>query len=203
MMGKRYRWGRRSALTLLGFMVVLSLSALLFGWVERVRNANEEYAVYSAYLSEGLLNEGHDWTVDVPVQVVVADTTKSGGNPRWQALYLLGNGAHFDKLDTSTRVSYLLRNLFHTRIAPKFVLPSRATVALTSESDYGSSDFQKRYPRSLGLVVLSGVGFNPTRTQAMFYIDHFCGLCGGGRYVLMEKVDGSWLVRGERYTWIS
>jgi hypothetical protein len=36
-----------------------------------------------------------------------------------------------------------------------------------------------------------GVGFNPSRTQAVFYIDHFCGLCGGGRYVLMEKIYGA------------
>jgi hypothetical protein len=55
----------------------------------------------------------------------------------------------------------------------------------------------------MGLIILSGVGFNPARTQAVFYIDHFCGLCGGGRYVLMEKINGSWRVRGEHYIWIS
>lgn len=51
--------------------------------------------------------------------------------------------------------------------------------------------------------MLSGVGFNLTRTEAVFYIDHFFGLCGGGRYVLMEKVNGGWLVRDEHYTRIS
>jgi hypothetical protein len=55
----------------------------------------------------------------------------------------------------------------------------------------------------MGLIVLSGVGFNPSHSQAMFYIDHFCGLCGGGRYVLLEKVDGVWHVRDEHYVWIS
>jgi hypothetical protein len=83
------------------------------------------------------------------------------------------------------------------------VLPSRAKVALTPQSDYGSPEFQKKFPDNLGFVALSGVGFNPSRTQAVFYIDHFCGLCGGGRYVLMEKIDGGWRVRGEHYTWIS
>jgi len=55
----------------------------------------------------------------------------------------------------------------------------------------------------MGLVVLSGVGFNLSQSQAVFYINHFCGLCGGGRYVLMEKVDGVWRVRDEHYVWIS
>jgi len=199
MRDKSRRWTRRIALTLLG----LTLSVLVFAWEERIRNANEEYAVYSAYLTKGLLNDAHDWSADVPVQVVIADTTKPAGSWRLRALYLLDNRVHFDGLSVSTRVSYLLRNLLSTRISPKFVLPSRADLALTSESDYGSPDFQKKYPRNVGLVVLSGVGFNPTRTQAVFYIDHFCGLCGGGRYVFMEKLDGAWLVQEEHYTWIS
>jgi hypothetical protein len=178
------------------------------GWTERERNADEEYAVYSAYLSEGLLNDAHDWSVGGPVQVVIQDVTTVGGNLRLRALYVLDGRVHFDQLQTSTRASYLLRNLFQTRIRPKFVLPSRATAALASQSDiqshfYGSPEFQKKFPHNLGFITLSGVGFNPTRTQAVFYIDHFCGLCGGGRYVLMEKINGSWRVLDEHSTWIS
>jgi hypothetical protein len=186
---------------LLLLAVVTVLGSL--GWAERERNADEEYAVYSAYLSEGLLNDPHDWSVGGPVQVVVWDTTRAGGNLRFRALYVLDGRVRFKKLQTLTRVSYLLRNLFQTRILPKFALPSRATVAFTSQSDYFSPDFQKKFPRNLGLISLSGVGFNAHRTQAVFYIDHFCGLCGGGRYVLMEKLDGFWRVRDEHYTWIS
>jgi hypothetical protein len=190
---------RRAVLFLLGTIAVLVTA----GWAERERNADEEYAVYSAYLSEGLLNDAHDWSVGGPVKVVVRNTTKAGGNLRLRALYMLDGRVHFDQLYTSTRISYFVRNLFQTRILPRFVLPSRAIVALASQSDYGSPEFQKEFPHNLGLIVLSGVGFNLTRTQAVFYIDHFCGLCGGGRYVLMEKINGSWRVRGERYTWIS
>lgn len=196
---KARRRVRRTVLLLLAAIVLLAAA----GWAERERNANEEYAVYSAYLSEGLLNDAHDWSVGGPVQVVIRDTTISGGNLRLRTLYGLAARVHFDQLHTSTRASYLLRNLFQTRILPTFVLPSRATLVLTSQSDYGSPEFQKNFPHNLGLVALSGVGFNPTRTQAVFYLDHFCGLCGGRRYVLMEKVDGSWRVRDEHYTWIS
>ena len=61
----------------------------------------------------------------------------------------------------------------------------------------------KKVPTEHGLVALSGVGFNSSQSQAVFFIDHFCGLCGGGRYVLMEKVSGVWHVRDEHYIWIS
>jgi hypothetical protein len=201
---KSRRRTRRTIIFLLASVAVLAAA----GWAERERNADEEYAVYSAYLSEGLLNDAHDWSVGGPVQVVVKDRTIAGGNLRLRALYVMDGRVQFDQLHTSTRANYLVRNLFQTRILPKFVLPRRATVALATQSDiqsdsYGSIEFQKRFPHNLGFITLSGVGFNPTRTQALFYIDHFCGLCGGGRYVLMEKVNGSWRVLDEHYTWVS
>jgi hypothetical protein len=195
------KWRRRIRRTVLYFVAGVAVLAA-GGWTERERNTDEEYAVYSAYLSEGLLNDAHDWSVGEPVQVVVQDLTTAGGNLRSRALHMLGR-LHFEQLHSSTRASYLLRNLFTTRIQSKFVLPSRATVAITSDFEYGSADFQKKFPHNLGFIALSGVGFNPCRTQAVFYIDHFCGLCGGGRYILMEKIDGAWRVRDEHYTWIS
>jgi hypothetical protein len=197
--GRLRRRIRNVVVLLLGIARVLAAA----GWAERERNADQEYSVYSAYLSEGLSNDAHDWSVGGPVEVVVRDTTGVGGNLRWRLLYLFDGHGQFHQLRTSTRASYLVRNLFRTRIASKFVLPSRATVAITSEFDFNSPDFQEKFAHNLGFIALSGVGFNPSRTQAVFYIDYFCGLCGGGRYVLMEKVEGSWRVREEHYTWIS
>lgn len=194
----RRRIGRIAAISIIAAMI-LGAS----GWAERERNKEEEYSVYSAYLSEGLLNDAHDWSVGGPVQVVIQDRTISGANLRFRLLYLLDGRVHFDELHTLTRVSYLVRNLFQTQILPKLKLPSRATVHLSTQSDYGSAEFQKKFPRNMGLVVFSGVGFNPSRTQALFYINHFCGLCGGGRYVLMEKLNGVWRVQTEHYIWIS
>jgi len=187
--------------TVLIFAVVVLLVA--FGWLEQERNKEEEYAVYSAYLSEGLLNDAHDWSTGGPVQVVISDRTMSGSNLRFRLFYLFDGRVRFSELHTLTEASYLVRNLFRTRIQAKFLLPGRATACLTADADYFSPEFQRRFPRNMGLVVLSGVGFNPSRSQAVFYINHFCGLCGGGRYVLMEKVSGVWHVRDEHYTWIS
>lgn len=190
---------RRTIIVSISVAVVLVSCA----WSERVRNEQEEYKVYSAYLSEDLLNDAHDWSIGGPVQVVIADRAISGGNLRFPLFSLFDRRVDFDELQTSTRASYLARNLFRTRIESKFALPARATACVTPEGEYGSPAFQEKFPRNMGLVTLPGVGFNPSKTQAVFYINHFCGLCGGGRYVLMEKVNGAWRVKDEHYTWIS
>jgi hypothetical protein len=180
----------------------LTIAVITLSWVERTRNADEEYAVYSAYLSYGLLNDAHDWSAGPPIQVVIEDTTRIGANLRWWRLYPLDGRVRFDQLYKSTRASFIVRNLLRTRLQPKFHLPSRAKVAFTSIS-VDSPDFRMKYPNIMGLVRLSGVGFDTGHVQAVFYIDHLCGLCGGGRYVLMEKINGSWRVKDEPYTWIS
>lgn len=66
-----------------------------------------------------------------------------------------------------------------------------------------SNDFAAHFPISLGSIAVSRAGVNLAETEAIFYIDHFCGLCGGGRYVLMRKINGTWKVVSEHYTWIS
>lgn len=165
---------RRAAVLLITVAVIL----VGLSWVERERNKEEEYAVYSAYLSEGLLNDAHDLSTGGPVQVVIRDTTLPPGNLRFRLFYLFDGRARFGELHTLTLASYLARNLFQTRIQGKFVLPKRATVCFTPDSEYFSPEFQRKFPRNMGLVALSGVGFNPSRSQAVFYIDHFCGLCG-------------------------
>ena len=193
---------RRIRFIALSFLAVVGILAVA-EWAEGRRCAGEEYAVYSAYLSDGLLSDAHDWGSSGPVQVVVKNTTSVSENLRIKALYVFDGRADFNQLERSTRASYLVRNIFSARLLPNFRLPRFATLALASRSDYFSPEFQKEFPNNQGLIALSGVGFNRTRTQAVFYVDHFCGLCGGGRYVLMAKVDGAWHVQEEHSTWIS
>jgi len=201
--GKFHRWVRVSVVVLLGFPTGLIVSVLTLNGIERSRNAEEEYAVYSAYLSEGILNDAHDWSVGPSIQVVIEDSKRVGANLRWWWLYPFDRRVASDQLQKTTYASFIVSNLFQTQMKPNIRLPGRAQPILASESKILSADFQKRFPNNLGYVVLSAVGVNREQSQAVFYIDHFCGLCGGGRYVLMEKVNGSWQVRGERFTWIS
>jgi hypothetical protein len=59
------------------------------------------------------------------------------------------------------------------------------------------------FPKAAGYFALSHVGFNADCTQALLYVEHICGLCGHGGYVLMRKVDGRWTVETEAGTWVS
>lgn len=194
-------WRRIRRLAVLSVAAAGLLAAA--GWTELERNKEEEYAVYSAYLSDGLLNDVHDWSVGGPVRVVIRDRTIARVNLRLRLFYLFDGRVRFAELHKLTLLSYLVRNLFQTRLQPKFELPSRAKVYFTPQSEYWSEQFYQEFPHNMGLVVLSGVGFNPSHSQAVFHIDHFCGLCGGGRYVLMEKIDGVWRVQDEHYLWVA
>jgi len=70
----------------------------------------------------------------------------------------------------------------------------RYTIRHQSDS-YGSIEFQKRFPPQLGIHHPSGVGFNPTRTQACL---HRPLLWTVRRWTVRaeEKVNGSWRVAG-------
>lgn len=51
--------------------------------------------------------------------------------------------------------------------------------------------FYKKYPNSSGVLFFSQVGLNDRHDQAFVYVARTCGgLCGGGEYVLLNKVNG-------------
>ena len=57
----------------------------------------------------------------------------------------------------------------------------------------GWDAFYKRYPGSGGYVIVSAVGFNRGKSQAIVYTGSVCGnLCGRWSFHLLEKVDGNW-----------
>lgn len=64
--------------------------------------------------------------------------------------------------------------------------------------------FYKKYPNSSGLAFFSKVGFNDRHDQAFVYVGRSCGgLCGSGEYVLLNKVNGQWVVCNEQGLWVS
>jgi hypothetical protein len=53
--------------------------------------------------------------------------------------------------------------------------------------------FYERHPQSGGWVELSPVGFNKTKTIAVVYVGHHCGLsCGGGTFYILQKKGQRW-----------
>jgi len=185
--------------------VLLALLALLFA-LEQRRTQAEMGTILSAYLSDEVLHNVHDWGSGHGVQMIVQLEAQSPGNWRWRWSFLLDRGSWFPESSRTSRISFFLSNVFSTDVRAELHLPSGVKPIFVSRQELERTepnDFQSRSGNNLGYVAVSHVGLNLTNSEAIFYIDHFCGLCGGGGYVLMRKVNGVWRVAAQHSTWVS
>jgi len=163
--------------------------------------------ILSAYLTEGVLQGVHDWGSGQSILVVLQREVQTPGTWRLRWLYAFDNRLKLADSSFATRCSFTLNNALPTELHFGLHLPVGVTTAFASRNDLGrtvfTGKFQVRYPNNMGYIAISRAGLNSNKTEAIFYVDHFCGQCGGGRYVLMRKVNGIWKVIGELYTWIS
>lgn len=98
--------------------------------------------------------------------------------------------------------AFLSANLHPGRFQRSFILPVPYQLVASSEikSIFGTRGdvwgrYYEKYPNARGLLSLSRVGFHSDGDQAAFYISNSCGgLCGGGYFVIMEKVHSNWKV---------
>jgi hypothetical protein len=198
---------RRTAVRGVCVFLILLLCVLALAAAEQRRTESELAAVVSAYLSDGILQDAHDWGSGRSVLVVLQREAQVPGMRRWRWLSPFDNRLKFNGSSVVTRSSFSLSNALPSRLQITLQLPAGVTSAVVSRKELergaGTDEFQKRFPNSLGYVVVSQAGFNFNKSEAIFYIDHFCGLCGGGRYVLMRKTEGTWKVVDEHYTWVS
>lgn len=112
----------------------------------------------------------------------------------------------FAQTSKITRGSFFLNSVFSRNLSTDVRLPSGARAVFVNPSDLGAKvgDIEARFPDNFGYFVVSHVGLNLNNTEALFYVDHFCGgLCGGGAYFLMRKANGVWHVVDRRDTWVS
>jgi hypothetical protein len=187
---------------------------------EQRRTRSETGAVLSALFSQGVLHDMDKWSGGRTVEIVIQS------NPACRMCSVDGNGpdrlswfapslswresslsdAWFAQSSRITRASFFLNSVFSTDVSTDLHLPSGARAAFVSASELGTkaSDFEARFPNNLGFFVVSPVGLNLNNTEALLYVERFCGgLCGGGEYVLMRKVDGVWRVVDRHGTWVS
>ena len=64
--------------------------------------------------------------------------------------------------------------------------------------------FYNRYPDAPGIITFSRVGFNKTMEQALVYLGIQSNwLAGFGNFYLLEKINGSWVIKEQVMSWIS
>jgi hypothetical protein len=186
--------------------VVLLAGVVVLVVVEQQRTQAELGAVLSAYLSDEVRHNAHDWGSGRGIQIVLQREAQQPGTWRWRWLLLFDRRLQFPQTSFVTRMSFVVRNAAPSDIRAPLHLPSGVDYVVASRSELErpqSSDFQQRFPDSLGYIAISQAGFNLAKTEAILYIDHFCGLCGGGGYILMRKVNGVWRIVDVHSTWVS
>jgi hypothetical protein len=198
---------RRTAVRGVCLFFTLLLCVLGLAAVERRRTESELAAAVSAYLSDGILQDAHDWGSGRGVLIVLQREAQVPGMWRWRCLSPFDNRLKFNGSSVVTRSSFSLSNALPSLIQITLQLRAGVTSTMASREELeriaGTDEFEKKFPNSLGYIAVSQAGFNFNKSEAIFYIDHFCGLCGGGRYVLMRKTEGTWKVVGEHFTWMS
>jgi hypothetical protein len=198
---------RQVRIKITGTTVLIAICSLILVLTDQRRTDGELTEILSAYLSDGILHDAHDWGPGHRILLVIQSEPERPGNMRSGWLSPFDSRLKFRDSSPITRISFLLSNAISRplRIAPHLPRGVRSVIAGRDylESKIPTPDFQKQFPNNLGYIAVSRAGFNFSKTEAIFYIDHFCGLCGGGRYVLMRKVNGIWQAADEHYTWIS
>lgn len=164
----------------------------------------EQYLVISDYLTQGLTGESHSLG-DRAGMVVIDGSTRGGLR---SGLFLVGTFSYARRNSNLSSlvplVNLLTSNLRSEKFQKSFVLPARYELMTESESVlYPSEAFEKRFPGNYGYHTFTRIGFNHDLTEAVFYTEHMCGLCGEGKFVYMRKQSGKWVVIGTAGTWVS
>jgi hypothetical protein len=200
-----------------GISLLLMLAELVFT-AEQRRTRAEMGAVLSAFFSAEVLPYLDKWGAGRTIEIVIERSPSchmcsvdgSGfDNQTWfgQSLALRKSslsGAWFAQSSPTTRASFFVNSIFPSDLRTDLALPNGTRAIFVSSNDLGPDQFQSKFPDNIGFFVVSNVGTNLSKTEALLYIEHFCGgLCGGGEYILMRKVAGVWHVADRHGTWVS
>lgn len=202
-----------------GICIVAVLIGMFFV-IEQRRTQAETSAVLSAFFSQVASNYLDKSDVERGPTFVVMRTpgchmcAVEGGSfnePFWFGRSLksranLLSEPWFKKSSRTTRASFWINSVFSTDVSAKLVLPGKARAVFITPRDLGTKpgELEARFPNSFGYFVVSHIGLNPSKSEALLYVDRLCpGLCGGGEYVLLRRVDGQWRVIDEQVTWVS
>ena len=201
--------------------LLLTVVALLCV-IEQRRTHAEMGSVLSAFFSEEGLHDADKRGAERTIQIVIQRKPDCQLCPQRDEVIdvnswfhrslksrenlVFGQRSWFAQSSRVTRASFLLNSVFSKDIKTDMHLPSGARAVFVNATDLGRkpADFEARFPNNLGYFIVSPVGLNLNKSEALLYIDHFCsGLCGGGTYVLMRKANGVWRVVDQYGTWVS
>ena len=167
---------------------------------------DEDYSVYSAVLKE--LYGGKSIALENQVSGCTGIGNNKEGEASWQKS-LDGLSGKLKKLSPKTIADFKgksnLCRMLDAKFNPSIKLISkqeRRTIFSGKDMRKAWAAFNKKFPGANGYVIVSNVGFNEDRTQALVDISNKCGdKCGAEQFVLLTKINGSWSVIGMNVVW--
>jgi hypothetical protein len=105
-------------------------------------------------------------------------------------------------LQPKTTTNYPLQRRLHIRAKYQLLTQPQLDAIFNRDMRKAWKIFWKRY--GTGLLAVSRVGFNETKTKAFVYVADVCGpRCGYGRTFVLEKQNRAWKIVDEKQVWIS
>ena len=195
------------------FTLIVISSVYLYARPNPALADSEQYNVLSDYIASGLTGYSHDLGSRDGLVVILGRTTVTDMLLRKNLLNeyvaLIGSLPHARRnLHLSSQwpiLNLLVANFRSEQLKEHFAIPAEYVLATEDEvRKYGQDpSLKQRFAHSYGYLTFTRVGFNRQLTDAVFYTEHVCGLCGEGKYVHMRKLNGKWFVQAESGTWIS
>ena len=173
--------------------------------------SEEEYAVYAAVIGRLFAGNKVSFDTQSPVNLLVIKTRTVDDHPQVETLdhYWRYVAERLSPISQDTIDAYKALNREPRQLTDSFKFPVKHVLVEEKELEQfrrarGWEEFYKTYPASGGFISFSQVGFNPERSQALVYFEHWCGrLCGSGIYLLLERSEEGWKVAKVHRSWIS
>ncbi len=176
----------------LSLVLLLLVAAPLFGrQAASEKITNDEYAIYSTLIDSRFLPRGtHLAVIDSTVEFDINEVPI----PK----------EFDDDLLPKIGKTYRLDRRLHIRVKYLLLTPIQLDRLFKRGVSIGWNSYWKTYHHATGLLSLSRVGYNSTRTRAFVYVAEACGpRCGNGYTYVLEKQNGAWKIRDEKQLWIA
>jgi hypothetical protein len=167
----------------------------------------EEAAVYATYIDDNFTKVADS---NIPLKRHIICSLTSGMEPLGSLpkhiakLSITPAQAAVDDFLSKNARQYTINE--HLSFKLPYVLISDQTLNKLFESgtDKGWTEFNRKYPKHHGFLVLSRVGFSQDRQQALLYIgNQWTEAAGEGYLVLFHKQNGTWIEIAKTSCWIS
>lgn len=167
---------------------------------------DEDYAVYTALLHE--LYGGKALTLEREVSGCTSIGSNKEGENAWQKS-LAGLPQKLTRLSTKTIADFKSKSRLCRTLDAKFnssvrliSKQERRTIFASKDTRKDWAGFYRKFPGSSGYIIVSSIGFNEDRSQALVDLTNKCGdKCGAEQFVLLSKVNGGWRVSAKHKLW--